>query len=128
MVSGEPDRLPSDVTDEAFLLEGSVLPADEQVRINARLTEAGTGRAVWAKMYDRDVRDVLRLQAEVARQIAVAVEANLTPQEEALLSSAPQVDPEAFNLYLRGRNQWSRRTPEGLLLAVEFFQQALAID
>ncbi len=128
VVSGEPDRLPADVTDEAFLLEGSVLPADQQVRINARLTEAGTGATVWADFYVRDVRDVLRLQAEVARLIAVAVEANLTPQEEALLSSAPQVDPEAFNLYLRGRNQWRRRTPEGLLMAVEFLQQALAID
>jgi len=128
VVSGEPDRLPMDVIDEAFLLAGSVLAADEQVRINARLTEAATGRAVWADTYDRDIRDVLRLQAEVARQIATEVEANLTPREEVLLSSAPQVDPEAFNFYLRGRNQWSRRTPEGLLQAVEFFQQALAID
>jgi tetratricopeptide (TPR) repeat protein len=128
VVSGDLDRLPPDVVDGAFMLAGSVLPTEDQVRITARVTEGETGKTVWSDMYDRNLSDVLRLQAEVARRIAVEIEVSLTPREQALLSEAPRVDPDAFGLFLRGRNQWSKRTPQGLSQSVEYYGQALEID
>jgi len=109
-------------------MRGSVSTEGDRLLITARLEEVSTGRNVWAANYDRDLHGVLALYGEVARAITQEVEAELTPEEEARLSYARTVDPEAYNLYLRGRFYWNRRSPADLLRAVEYFQQALEMD
>jgi len=110
------------------VVEGSVLLVGERVRITAQLIEAKTDRHLWAQRYERDLRDVLTLQSDVARDIASEIKLTLTPEEQARLASARPVNPEAYQLYLKGRLFWNRRTEEGLKRGIEYFEQAIEID
>jgi tetratricopeptide (TPR) repeat protein len=90
-----------------------------------------TDRHIWIESYERDVRDVLTLQNEVAQTIARAVQIQLTPQEQAgfaVAASARQVNPAAQDAYLQGRYYWNKRTPEGLQQALDYFRQAAGLD
>jgi TolB-like protein/DNA-binding winged helix-turn-helix (wHTH) protein/Tfp pilus assembly protein PilF len=111
------------------VVEGSVLRAGDRVRITAQLVEASTDRHLWAERYERDFRDVLRLQEDVALDIAKQVHAKLTPQEQVRLAGAHGVNPDAYELYLKGRYHWARRgTGHGLTKAVEYFERAISVD
>ena len=110
------------------LLVGSVVQSRNRVRISAQLVEAKQDRNLWAHSYERDLRDVLELQGEVARAIAREVSVKLTAEERERLSSARRVDPVAYPLYLKARYQWNKRTPEGLRKAIEYFGAAVAQD
>jgi TolB-like protein/Tfp pilus assembly protein PilF len=110
------------------LVEGSVLRAGDRVRITAQLIGAVPERHLWARNYERDLRDVLTLQGEVARSIANEIKANVTPDVQARLSTARPVNPEAHRLYLLGRFYWNKRTEEGFRKAIYDFQRAIAID
>jgi serine/threonine-protein kinase len=107
------------------IVEGSVLRSGDRVRISAQLIHASTDTHLWARDYERDARDVLALQSDVARAVADEVRAQVTPQERAGLSRAPQVDPEAHEAYLKGRFQWNRRTREGFQKAIGYFQESI---
>ena len=85
------------------LMEGSVQCESNRVRINARLVGASADQHLWAEAYDRDLRDVLVLQDEVARTIAREIQVKLTPEEHVRLSNSPTVDPDAYQLYIKGR-------------------------
>jgi TolB-like protein/thioredoxin-like negative regulator of GroEL len=111
------------------VLEGSVVKSGGRVRITAQLVEAPTDRHVWAKSYERDLRDVLALQSEVARAVAGEIRATLTPDEESRLARARPVDPQVHELVLRGRYTLSNAASEqDLRKAVSLFEQALAKD
>lgn len=110
------------------IVEGSVLRAGDHVRITARLTNAAKEKQLFASSYEGDLRDVLRLQKEVARDIAAEIRAKLTPSEQSRLVSSPQLDPRAYEAYLKGRYQWNQRGATGLKKALESFQQAIEID
>ena len=111
------------------VVEGTVLRSKERVRISVQLIQASTDTHMWAESYEEDLRDVLRLQADVARAIAAEIQANLTPHEEAQLARArPAVDPAAYEAYLLGRYWWSQRTAEGLKKGAEYFRQAIDKD
>ncbi len=110
------------------VVEGSVLRVGDRVRITAQLIHAATDKHLWAESYDRDLRDVLRLQSEVARTIAQEIKVTLTPQEHARMAEARPINPEAYQAYLKGRFYWNKRTPDGLQKAVEYFEQAVALD
>jgi TolB-like protein/Tfp pilus assembly protein PilF len=110
------------------VIEGSVLRAGNRVRITAQLIAAPSDRHVWAESYDRELRDVLDLQAGVAQAIAEEVRAKVTSEEHALLTQRRPVNHEAYEAYLKGRYFWNRRTPEALAQATELFQQAIGID
>ncbi len=110
------------------LVEGAVTRAEDRVRISAQLIDARDDSHIWADEFERDARDILSLQADVARAIAARVQAVLAPHEEAQLSRVRTVVPEAFEAYLMGRHHWNRRTPEGLRKATEFFQLAVEKD
>jgi TolB-like protein len=86
------------------IIEGSVLRSGNRVRITAQLINAQTDQHLWGATYDRDLRDILALQSEVARTVAQEVRVTLTPQEHKYLSNAQTVDPEAYQLYLQGRH------------------------
>lgn len=110
------------------LIEGSVLREGGQVRITAQLIQASTDKNLWAESYQRDLRSVLTLQGEIAGAIADKVRAVVTPTERARLASARPVNPEAHELYLKGRYYWNKRTPEGLKKSLEYFQEAVEKD
>lgn len=110
------------------VMEGSVLRAGDRVRITAQLFHAPTDRHLWAETYERDLRDVLALQSEVARAIAAEIHATITPDERRRLTTARPIDPAAHRAYLEGRYQWNKRTPEGLTKAVEHFRRAIDLD
>lgn len=111
------------------IVEGSVLRAGDKVRITAQLILAAQDRHLWAKSYEREVKDVIALQSEVARDIASEIQLQLSPQEHArMMAPRRQVNPQAYELYLHGRYEWSKVSPEGLQKAVEYYQKALALD
>jgi TolB-like protein len=110
------------------VLEGSVTRSGNRVRITAQLIEAKSDRHLWAKSYERNLQDVLTLQDEMARDIADEVKAKLTPSEQTRLSSAPIVDPQAHEDYLRGRFFWNLRTEDDLGKARDYFTQATQKD
>ena len=107
------------------VLEGTVARSGNRVRITANLLHAPTDRHLWAEAYESDLSDVLAMQDEVARAIANEVRIKLTPQEQRRLASARTVNPEAYELYLKGRYEWDKRTKEGLSKGLEYFQQAI---
>jgi TolB-like protein/Tfp pilus assembly protein PilF len=110
------------------IVEGTVLRAGDRVRITAQLIDPIRETHLWAESYDRHLRDVLDLQADVARAIAHEIQVKLTPQEQAQLAQARPVDPEAYEAYLKGRFYWIKRTREGHVEACHHFQQAIAKD
>jgi len=110
------------------IVEGSVLLPEKRVRITVALFEGKTEKQLWAQSYERDLRDVLALQAEVASAIAREIQVKLTPQEKQRLAQTRQVDPESYLAYSYGRYYWNKRTPEGFQKAIEYFQRAIAKD
>jgi TolB-like protein/Tfp pilus assembly protein PilF len=110
------------------IVEGTVQRSGERLRISAQLLHAPSDTHLWAESYDRDLRDVLALQSEVAQAIAREIRIKLTPVDEARLAQARPVDPEAYEAYLKGRYHWNRRSGEGLKKGLQYFQQAVAKD
>ncbi len=110
------------------IVEGSVLRSGERVRITVQLVRAATESTIWTESYEREARDVLRLQSEVARAIAGQIRAKVTPEEQARLGSARAVDPAAYEAYLRGRYHWNRRTEDNIRKGIEYFNRAIALD
>ena len=109
-----------------YLLEGSVRRDGDRVRISAALIRASDQTSLWNEAYDRDLRDVLKLQAEVAEAVAKEIALKVSSGERVRLARSGPVDPEAFSAYLRGRYLWNRRTPEALQKAIQCFQESIA--
>ena len=110
------------------IIEGSVLRSGDRVRITAQLIHAPSDTHLWAKRYEGDLRDVLTLQSDVALAIVGEVKSKVTSQEQTRLAAARTVNPEAYELYLKGRYEWNKRTEEGLKKSLEYFQQAISLD
>ena len=110
------------------IVEGTVLRAGDRVRITAQLMDPEKETHLWAESYQRHLRDVLDLHAELAQSIARQVQVKLTPQEQAQLAQSRPVNPEAYEAYLKGRYHWNRRSREGLPKGVQYFQEAIAKD
>jgi TolB-like protein/Tfp pilus assembly protein PilF len=110
------------------LVEGSVSHAGSRVRVIAQLIDAVSDEHLWTESYDRELRDVLALQAEVAGAIARQVNVVLAAGEQGRLAPSGSVNPDAFGFYLKGRHAWNRRTEEGFQSAIRYFTQALGED
>jgi TolB-like protein/tetratricopeptide (TPR) repeat protein len=110
------------------VVEGSVSRYGKRLRINVRLVHAGSGTCVWAESYQRDLRDVFGLQAEVAQAIARKIRIKVTPRERARLARPYRAVPAAHEAYMMGRFHWNKRTPQGLRKSLEFFQLAIEKD
>src|SRR5216684_4430476 len=130
------------------IVEGSVRRDGDRVRITAELIEGRTDLHLWTESYDRDLRDILSLQSQVAAAIATEIRAKLSPSNESLPSSAldpslfetidetsdsikpsTSVNPRAYDLYLRGRYFWNNRaTDEDFRKAIEYYKRAIEID
>jgi TolB-like protein/DNA-binding winged helix-turn-helix (wHTH) protein len=110
------------------VVEGSVLRSGDRVRITAQLIRTATDRHIWAAAYDGDLKDVLSLQARVAEAITNEVKLSLTTEESGRLRRGHAVEPEAVDLYLRGRYAWNQRNAEGFQKAISYFNQAIEKD
>jgi TolB-like protein/Tfp pilus assembly protein PilF len=110
------------------VVEGTVMRSGGEVRITAQLIDARADKHLWSETYQGDLRDTMTLQNKVARAIANQVQVNVIVQEQATLKSSQALDPEAFEAYLKGRYFWNKRTAEGLKLARDYFDRAIARD
>ena len=110
------------------ILEGSVQKAGDQVRVNVQLINALTNAHLWAETYDRKLIDIFAVETDVAKTIADTLQAKLTGSEKKAIANKPTENSEAYELYLKGRHFWNRRTEPDLKKAAEFFEQAIAKD
>ena len=112
----------------ANILEGSVQKANNQVRVNVQLINAMSDAHLWADTYDRKLIDVFSVESEIAKAIADALQAKLTGSEQKSMSKKPTTNPEAYELYLKGRFFWNKRTADALRKAIDYFKQAIEKD
>jgi serine/threonine protein kinase/tetratricopeptide (TPR) repeat protein len=110
------------------IVEGSVIREGETVGITAQLIEVATERVIWGEQYRRDLTSIFALQGDLAKAIAQEVRVALSPEEESLLSGMAEVDPAAYEAYLKGRFHWYRFTPDDLKAARRYFELALEKD
>jgi TolB-like protein/DNA-binding winged helix-turn-helix (wHTH) protein len=121
----------SQIADELHvdaLVQGSALRDGDRVRITTQLIRAAPEEHLWAESYERDSRDVLTLQAEIAGAVAREIKITLTPQEAAHLARARPVNPEAYEAYLKGQSHWYRLSREHLDAALGYFELSLQKD
>lgn len=109
------------------VVEGTVVRLGDRVRIRTQLIYAPADRHIWAEAYERDLKDVLALQADLAQEIARKIRLELTARQLDL-SASHVVHPEVHELYLKGRYFWNKRDNAGLHKAVDYFQQAVTQD
>ena len=110
------------------ILEGSVQRANDQVRLHVQLINAMTNAHLWAEIYDRKLTDIFAVESEIAKTVADTLQAKLSGSEKVALTTKPTENPEAHELYLKGRYFWNRRTAENLKKAADYFQQAIGKD
>src|SRR5205814_2795779 len=110
------------------ILEGSVQKANDQVRVNVQLINALTNAHLWAEIYDRKLTDIFAVESDIAKTIAETLQAKLTGSEKDAMSKKPTTNPEAYELYLKGRFFWNKRTSMDLSKSVEYYNQAIAKD
>jgi TolB-like protein/DNA-binding winged helix-turn-helix (wHTH) protein/Tfp pilus assembly protein PilF len=111
-----------------YLVQGSVRRASDRVRISVQLIRVQDQTNLWAESYDRELKDILVVQDSVARTIANQIHITLTPGQQSRPPRRTDVDPEAYEAYLKGRYYWNKRTGEGLQKALTYFQQAINED
>ncbi len=121
-----------DLKVDAFV-QGSVVRTGDKIRVTAQLIDARTDRHIWAEDYQGDMRDVLVLQNEIATAIAQSVEAKVTLVDSSTLSVPRQVDPRAYDAYIRGRLYWLRSNtaderPEDVEKSGDLFQLSIRYD
>src|SRR6516162_6115160 len=107
------------------IVEGAVIRSGDRIRVDAQLVEAVTDRHAWAQTYERHIGEVISLQGEIARAIASEIQAKLTPEEHARLLRPEPVDPQTYELYVKGRYLWNKLTDDSVRKSIEYFQQAI---
>lgn len=110
------------------ILEGSVQKSNDQVRVNVQLINGLTNTHLWAEIYDRKLTDIFAVESDIAKAIADQLQAKLSGSEKDALAKKPTANPEAYDLYLRGRFFWNKRTGLDLPKSVEYYNQAVARD
>src|SRR6266581_1124338 len=125
-----PDNLPQIAKrlGVVHVLEGSVQKSNDQVRVNVQLINALTDAHLWAETFDRKLTDIFSVESEIAKTIADTLQAKLTGSEKTAMSKKPTEDPEAHELYLKGRFFWNKRTADDLRRSIDYFDQAIAKD
>ena len=112
----------------ANILEGSVQRTADKVRVNVQLIKGATDTHLWADTFDRKLTDIFAVESEIARTIAETLQAKLTGSEQHAIAARPTENTEAYQLYLKGRFFWNKRTGQNLNKAADYFNQAIAAD
>ena len=110
------------------VLEGSVRKAGEKLRITAQLVNVADGYHLWSEAYDRDMKDILAVQSDVAQRVVQALQLQLGGEEARALAKKPTENAEAYRLYLLGRYHFNKFTRAGWTNAIHYFEQALQVD
>ena len=110
------------------VIQGSVQRIADRVQIKLELIQPSTDRHLWSENYDRELRDVLTIQNEVAKAVTQAVQIKLTQQEQLRLAGSRQIDPVAYDYFLRGKYYLGRQTKDDNLKAIEMLDKAVATD
>jgi adenylate cyclase len=110
------------------ILEGSVRKSGDRVRISVQLVDGETEEHLWSENYDREAQDVFGVQSEIAQKVTEALKVQLLAGERQRILSSPTKDPEAYNLYLRGRYHIYRDVPRGIRRAIQYFEEAIQKD
>ena len=111
-----------------YILEGSVRRVNNQIRINAQLVDGETGGHIWAERFDGTMADVFALQDHVNRKIVAALKISLTAADERSLDKVETTNAEAYDLLLRGLEQYQNFSRESMILSRDWFEQAAALD
>ena len=112
----------------ANILEGSVQRSADQVRVNVQLIKAATEAHLWADTFDRKLTDIFAVESDIAKTIADTLQAKLTGAEKEMIAAQPTSDLTAYELYLKGRSLWGKRTGDNIPKAIAFYEQAIAHD
>jgi len=125
-----PDNLPQIAKQLGVMniVEGSVQKANDQIRVNVQLINALSDAHLWADTYDRKLTDIFAVESEIAKTIAETLQARLTGSEKSSIAKTPTVNPEAYELYLRGKFFAEKRTGADLHKSIEYYNQAIAKD
>src|SRR5215469_5480888 len=110
------------------IVEGAVARSGDQVTVTVQLIDATEDRHLWAQKYQRKIEDLLAVQADLSEKIANQIGGTLNSQRQIKAAKSRPVDPQVYELCLLGRYQWNKRTPAGLLKAIEYFQKAISLD
>ncbi|HEY8175237.1 MAG TPA: protein kinase [Gemmatimonadaceae bacterium] len=114
--------------DCAYVLEGSVRRSAQQLRVTAQLTSTDDGRLLWSQRYDRQLDDVFAIQDELAQTIVTTLRAGKLGDLLVPAAERHTTNVRAYSLYLKGRYEWNRRTQEGVVNGIKYFEQAIAED
>ena len=112
----------------AYILEGSVQKSGDAVRVNVQLINAAYDSHLWADTFDRKLTDIFAVETEIAKTVADTLQAKLTRSEKQAIAAKPTHNPEAHELYLKGRFFWNKRTSSDLKTAIQYFNQAIEKD
>ena len=112
----------------AYVLTGTVRRAGARLRISAQLIDTRTDFPLWSERFDREMKDVFEIQDEMARKIAEALRVRLSPQELEALADKPTENPQAYDLYLRGKRYARRQTRQDVEFALQMFENAVVLD
>jgi len=111
-----------------YILEGSVRREGERARISAQLIRVRDQTHIWAQNYDYEIRDSLQLQMELGESISQQVRVSLKPEQKLESAKARQINPDAYDDYVKGLYFWNRFTPDDLRKSIQYFEQAIARD
>ncbi len=123
----DPQKIGSDLGVGAVLV-GRIHPRGELLTVQAELVDVSTGTQLWGEQYNRKLADLLAVQDEISREISEKLRLRLTGEEKSRLTSARAVNPEAYQLYLKGLSAFNKRGAESLKRAIQYFEQATALD
>jgi serine/threonine protein kinase/tetratricopeptide (TPR) repeat protein len=112
----------------AAVVTGRVTQHGDSLLISAELTDTRRNRSLWSEQYDRKLSDALTVQKEIAGEIAAHLREKLTGEQKTQLVKGGTSDPAAYELYLKGRYYWDKRTPDSLAKAKEYFEQSIEKD
>jgi TolB-like protein/Tfp pilus assembly protein PilF/class 3 adenylate cyclase len=112
----------------ANILEGSVQKSGDAVRVNVQLINALNDVHLWAEIYDRKLNDIFAVESEISKTIADTLQARLSGAEREAIAARPTENTTAYQLYLKGRFFWNKRTGDDLKKALDYFNQAVAAD
>ncbi|MGA9527595.1 MAG: protein kinase [Terriglobales bacterium] len=110
------------------LLTGRIVQHGDHMVIEADLVNAADGTELWGEHYDRNLADITEVQGDITRDISTRLRIQLSGNEQQRMASAGTSNPEAYRLYLQGRQLWHGRTADGLKKSIELYQQAIAAD
>jgi len=110
------------------LVEGSVTKSKNRVRITVQLVDTQSEEDLWTETYDRDLQDIFSVQSDIAQQVAKALELRLGVRESSAIRQQQTQNPDAYSLYLKGRNRWNARSEDEINRAIKYFEEAIGRD